>query len=830
MSHANPALAAATTGLRTSGARRLLPFFSALMTVLFTEVLALLIIPFLATKGADGGVSGAQLALSGIGIVSGLTLGAVVAIVADRRGRSAWWMLPAQIGAVASPLIAVADASPLAMRLSVFGLSLLGAATAMYFVRATVTEPAPHTRLTRALGRFWWSVGDIRLGIGIMLVMAVALFAGTWWESAYGSRSAKYVFYTSSWFGGLFLLFAASLIAATVRKYPFRLDQTGWLATHAALVGLIIASFMTFWGKEEGELALAEGQTASVFALDTETRLAVDVLEGSEEAKPRWTPVWETIADFDLDPSVVEPDRRYPVDTTIGSMDLLVDRYFANARPSAVTSNDYPHPRFALEGEVVPPGGTPVPFTLAEGDPERTRFDLGGLLKVVLSGRHDELFIQSLRGGRDRTGHGHLVVRSEEGGVELLRVPLEPANEKRERGTPATLPLDMKIPGTGLSIVGIGWYDCLRFSHAGSAMDVAPSLPAFPAAHVALVGPKGREERYAAAFEPAWSRDANQRKQYADLIVELDYIPEFPIAEGSVYLAAPTGGEPFWVSNGADGRRRSGRIVAGEAFDLGVPITIRPRRVFDHYRINEGYELAGYRPGNQMIRVRVAGAEGASTHWVRLDGEAAFGLAGQRFRVRWSRTRRDLGFALRLDDFRREFHPGSEEPSAFESHLTLDHARLGQAVPVKIDMNHPLRLDGWRLYQARYDIRGTEMSFLQVNRDPGLPLMFLSCALLTLAMVVVFFQKPYLRLLERHLEQSGASAARRCAAGFATLGGAFAATVPAVVLYAVSPEGPLVGLAALLAIVGLIVETLIVNLWLKRRLTRSTGLLPSTGA
>ena len=38
---------------------------------------------------------------------------------------------------------------------------------------------------------------------------------------------------------------------------------------------------------------------------------------------------------------------------------------------------------------------------------------------------------------------------------------------------------------------------------------------------------------------------------------------------------------------------------------------------------------------------------------------------------------------------------------------------------IKIDMNHPLRLDGWRLFQSRFGGDG-RTTILQVNRDPGL--------------------------------------------------------------------------------------------------------------
>lgn len=74
----------------------------------------------------------------------------------------------------------------------------------------------------------------------------------------------------------------------------------------------------------------------------------------------------------------------------------------------------------------------------------------------------------------------------------------------------------------------------------------------------------------------------------------------------------------------------------------------------------------------------------------------------------------NLPFSLHLDKFVMETYPGSNSPSAYESHLTI-MGKDGNR-PYKIYMNHILDHDGYRFFQAGFDPdrQGTHLS---VNHD-----------------------------------------------------------------------------------------------------------------
>jgi len=89
----------------------------------------------------------------------------------------------------------------------------------------------------------------------------------------------------------------------------------------------------------------------------------------------------------------------------------------------------------------------------------------------------------------------------------------------------------------------------------------------------------------------------------------------------------------------------------------------------------------------------------------------------------WAMTLRrelyDLPFELRLDEFRKEFHPGIGMARAFESDIT----RVKTGEPdreVLVEMNQPLREDSYVVYQAQWGTEnGVDYTVLQIVRNPS---------------------------------------------------------------------------------------------------------------
>ena len=96
-----------------------------------------------------------------------------------------------------------------------------------------------------------------------------------------------------------------------------------------------------------------------------------------------------------------------------------------------------------------------------------------------------------------------------------------------------------------------------------------------------------------------------------------------------------------------------------------------------------------------------------------------------------------LPFSLRLDEFAIEHYPGSMAPKDYRSEVTV----LPSEESFTISMNHILKYDGFRFYQADYD-EDLQGSILAVSHDPwGIGITYTGYLLLLVSMIGFFFQK-----------------------------------------------------------------------------------------
>ena len=113
---------------------------------------------------------------------------------------------------------------------------------------------------------------------------------------------------------------------------------------------------------------------------------------------------------------------------------------------------------------------------------------------------------------------------------------------------------------------------------------------------------------------------------------------------------------------------------------------------------------------------------------------------------------RELPFSLRLEDFTITRYPGSMAPADFSSTVTL----LPSGETRVISMNHILKYEGYRFYQADFDadLKG---SVLAVSHDPwGVGVTYAGYILLLVSMIGFFFQKDsrYRTVLRRVMQAS----------------------------------------------------------------------------
>jgi hypothetical protein len=103
------------------------------------------------------------------------------------------------------------------------------------------------------------------------------------------------------------------------------------------------------------------------------------------------------------------------------------------------------------------------------------------------------------------------------------------------------------------------------------------------------------------------------------------------------------------------------------------------------------------------------------------------------------RFRRDYKpYSLTLLEFRFDRYLGTEVAKNYSSRVRLLDPERGEDREVLIRMNEPLRYRGETFYQADFDKKTETGTVLQVVRNPGWLLPYVSCALVTLGMAVHF--------------------------------------------------------------------------------------------
>lgn len=107
-------------------------------------------------------------------------------------------------------------------------------------------------------------LASLKLTVVLLVFFVLVLAAGTLVESRLGTQAARAIYY-APWFLGLQILFGVNLVCAMIERWPWRTERIGFALTHAALLLILIGALATALFKQEGQLALWEGEESARF-------------------------------------------------------------------------------------------------------------------------------------------------------------------------------------------------------------------------------------------------------------------------------------------------------------------------------------------------------------------------------------------------------------------------------------------------------------------------------------------------------------------------------------------------------------------------------------
>jgi ABC-type transport system involved in cytochrome c biogenesis permease subunit len=207
--------------------------------------------------------------------------------------------------------------------------------------------------------------------------------------------------------------------------------------------------------------------------------------------------------------------------------------------------------------------------------------------------------------------------------------------------------------------------------------------------------------------------------------------------------ARPAADSGEWVIDAA--RLAPGRALA--AGDTGLVLTV------EQFHANCRLEGSGQDEGGRLeplppaalpeentpglvLAVRSGGDSGRVSLFGGVGEPLLLTLGGKSWALSLRPKRLPLPLRLKLVDFKRTMHPGSEIPRSFESWIEI--AAADSRRRALISMNKPLRFRGYTFYQSAYgeDPQGGESSTFAVVRSTGAWLPYAASALMLIGLLL----------------------------------------------------------------------------------------------
>ncbi|UCE58680.1 MAG: cytochrome c biogenesis protein ResB [Phycisphaerales bacterium] len=546
------------------------------------------------------------------------------------------------------------------------------------------------------------AVGSLWFAAVLLVLLLVAMGGATVFESMRGRDDALRLFYKSSWFELLLVLFGVNVLAALTVRYPYTKRRIGFAVTHISILVVLLGALVTELFAVRGQIVLADGETTDSFRGGGEMLTIKNLTTGKGSAvNVDWT-------DFDGMAAIDNPPAP-PL--TLGDLTITVERYLMDSEAVERMVNTNISTRHA------------VAVALSHGEREDSTWVFAnqtarlGPLTVELIVAADETQLADLVEGP-----------SADAPTTVGMITVEVADGTYELEVEACMENHVPIGDTGCSVKVLKYLPHATVTEANELVGVS-NEPINPAVEVELIGPAGREIRRAFAKFPEFAGAQGRNKDddvNVTLSSELQKQPTAPIAvivgpKGDLYVQ--------FSSAGASGELQavgSGQPVmtpwAGRVFTI--------LHSYNHARVD--LVIDPVTPPREIATpaalVRLRTSKSTGTMWVQKYRRRAVMVDGASCEVTYGDEVVPLGFSLTLRQFRIGNYPGETRPRSFEGHVTITDPAVGREDSRVIGMNNPAKYGGYSLFQSSYRPGGMDsvqtLSILSVSRDPGIPVVF----------------------------------------------------------------------------------------------------------
>lgn len=576
-----------------------------------------------------------------------------------------------------------------------------------------------------AVRRLLQGLASLRLAVGLLVLLGSVLFLATLLEVVRGREYAQWYVYGSGWFLALLGLLAANVAAAMAVRWPWQRRQAGFLIAHLGLLVLLAGAMQTLLGGVEGQLILAEGQSADSISLIH--RSQIRVLARQEDRVDS--------TEFVFSPGPVDwpADKRLEMATPDG-LRLSVLRFYRHARPERLWVED--------------PSGKGKPallLAITDGKGTSERWYTAALFAGPVEPGQVSVWLQE-------APQASLV-------ADFLSPPRVAPNS---RGTLSVhyqdhmhridvdAHLGKKVElGGGLGVELVAYYPDARVKGKGEFYS-ASEKPVNPMLQLRVYLPGQQEPLAEVAYanNPQVSLES-MRKQPCPVKFWYHH-PTTGVRPGVEFLQTPDG-KLYCRVGQSDTYTPRGIVRPGDRIAVPPLGEVEVLRHLPHARqeitfVSEPDGTEESASSEAAALVELALPDKTEQFWLRRN-DLHLGVrrieSGQGpMLVLFGYESYPLGFSVHLQDFQRGLNPGGMGEASFASHVRVSDPRQGP-FEAEISMNHPLAYRGLRFYQSGYRPMpdGKEISILAVSRDPGRLLKYTGSAMICLGIAIMLVMR-----------------------------------------------------------------------------------------
>lgn len=642
-------------------------------------------------------------------------------------------------------------------------------------------------RIALSVFRF---LASVKLAVICIASLAATLAYATFYESKHGSPATQEKIYQSPGFGILLAFLAINIFCAAAIRFPWKRRQTGFVVTHIGLLVLIAGSFVGLKLSDEGNVAIAEGDTADRFVRTQHPLIRVRQIDrktGSSEGEYEM-PFNGGAFDWPAGSFEVISDKTFP-------FKIAVKEYIANAGPKRIhVESKGGMPMVRIRPMTKPPGATEARDVFEEergtwleipteasrsmrtsqsAGPARFAFTYANDKRVI-----DDFLNPPKNPGENGVARIHYTDKNDKPRTFDIRVDDAKAND------PVVLPdSDLTVTFVNsdsqeindramVAALGESVFRLVTFNvRKGSGPNIAHRGYAYQPTFPPIIPPGGEGKPpeplvTISYFRPLDLGGGGMGGTFG--VVELMGDPD-----GNLYYRVfgrdstpPKPGETPAPRPGvvkSSGPLKLGEKIVAFGGNPNMPMTLNFE--VEKY-LTSGVDKIVYEPIELPVGKKGEGLAAAFLE-MTVDGETRefwvrrpanfdtwfndVSFPSKDFQVAYDCDRKSLNFQIKLVDFEAKFAKGSPEPTAYESKVLLtDESKGIKDKPFTIYMNHPLEHRGYVFYQSSYvperDPRtkqetGDFQSIFQVGLDAGRPLKYGGSALIVLGVFLQFYMR-----------------------------------------------------------------------------------------